>query len=688
MGFPAGVQTVILTGRVNSAAAVADRDTITITQTPERVSSGTYDFIAERKEITVIPDRSTGTWAVRLLATDATSFNPEDWTYLVQIGASTPFSIGLPASLGPSVDITDLIPASADPGVYDLLIRADSLGEAALLDVGTTAGTVAAGDDARFGNANPWQFNIEDYGAVGDATVVHDGAVVGGTAAVTCATSSPFLFSHIGKPILIKGAGAAGVTSFRTTISGRTSSSRVTLTDTPPVSITNAVVTFGTNNYTAIRAATAAAEAYLNGTGIGVASTPHTYARVYTPPRPYIIDGPLDSTKSGNGQIVFGVYPTDQVKKILEFSGETDGAAAVRHWQQEVPQFAGSCWLSFGFYASTSAQITDINAHGNPGVISGPCEGAGYGKTALYSNVMAVLKNMAILNAHTAFGITYGIANFFGCANSTIENVGGGTMGVVTGTDYASPGTFGTGLSVGLLLPANGNNDHNIVRNLSIGGGYTYGLFLTEHGLVDRYMALYCWAGLCPVGTYNGSVGATHAMKVLQASIEACGREIYFVGPGSQGVTIFDCDQLQTESSTPTIDGNSTGALAAAVGRIKLTGLFTEAGVNFTQPCGVELVNGQVPRAIKRRTSGFAVGPLDRTLICDTTASGFTATLPVADFCPVRYAFKNTGTNTLTLATVSSQKIDEGGTTATLSAGASVGIEALYNGSAWGWYRV
>lgn len=548
------------------------------------------------------------------------------------------------------------------------------------------------------GHADAWQFNIEDYGAVSDAKVVGDGAVVGGVPAVTCATSTPFSGSLVGKPVLIKGAGSNGVTSFRTTFSAYNSPSSMALTDTPPVSITGAIVAFGTNSYTAIRLATAAAEAYLNGTGTGVASTPHTFARVYTPPRPYIVDGPLDVSKSGNGQVPFGVYPTTDVKKVIEFSGETNGAAAVRHWEQLLPQVAGSCWISFGFYASTSAQITDLNANGNPGIISGPNEGTSnglaYGAGGRYSNVMAIIRNMALLNAHTAFGITYGMANLFGCANALVENVGGGTLGTVASpsADYTSPGVFGTGLSIGLLLPANGNNDHNVVRNLSIGGGYTYGLFLTEHGLVDRVMVLYCWAGLCPVGTYAGSFGATHAMKVLQASIEACGRELYFIGAGSNGVTIFDCDQLQTESGTPTIDGNSTAALAAVVGRTKLTGLFTPSGVTIAQPSGIELVNGQVPRAITIQTANYAAGPLDRTILMDTTAGNLTLSLPDADFSAVEYIAKNVGANTLTVAALTSpqQKIVDTASvnSIALAAGASARLQAKYNGTAWSWYRL
>ena len=182
-------------------------------------------------------------------------------------------------------------------------------------------------------------------------------------------------------------------------------------------------------------------------------------------------------------------------------------------------------------------------------------------------------------------------------------------------------------------------------------------------------------------------------MKVLSASIEACTHELYIVGVGSEGVgPIIDIDQLSTESSTPNIAGNSAGAMNAALGRVKLTGLFTEAGVSVSNPTGIELVNGQVPRPIKRKTSTFTASPIDRTLVCDTTGGAFTGTLPAADFCPTEYAFKNVGSNTLTIGTTSSQLIyttsGTGATTASVATGATLRVQALYNGTSWGWYAV
>lgn len=548
------------------------------------------------------------------------------------------------------------------------------LGTSAQLAVGTTAGTVAAGDDARFSGASPWVFDVTKYGAVGDTKVVADGAMTNGSAVLTSSTAA-WTTADVGKAISVKFAAATGVTTLVTAIASRQSATQVTLAVTAGATVTSAVVIWGTDDTSAIQSAVNAAETYLAS---------HTYAQVFLPPLPYTVAGALNNSKSGNGQIVFGVYPTTDVKRILEFRGVSSGAAAVRHWQQLVPQFAGSCLVSLAVFASTAAQITSINADGNAAVISGPAEGHGYGAAGTYSNVMPVLKDLAIITAHSTFGLTYGAANLYGCANAHVENLGYGTAGTVASPsiDYNSPGTLATGLAVGLLLPAPGNNDYVVAKNISCGGGYTYALFLTEHGLVDRLMVLYCWAALVAVGTYASSAGSVHAMKVISASIESCTHELYIMGGGSGGIgPIIDIDQLSTESGTPNITGNNPTALASALGRVKLTGLFTPSGVSVSSPTGIELINGQVAQAVATKTATYTTSVLDRTILGNTTAGGFTVTLISAVATPNQYSFRNIGTaNTLTVATTGGQTIN-GSATLALTTGQSARL--VSNGANW-----
>jgi hypothetical protein len=582
----------------------------------------------------------------------------------------------------------DLYGAYPNPGVRGIRGVIVVTGAPVAGEVLTATGPAAADWEPPQSATGAWLFDVTAaaYGAVGDARAVVDGAITSGTKILHCNTSTPFTTGavHAGMSVGIKGAGPAGVTWYRSTVVTVDSTSQLTLADNAATTITGAQVIWGTNNQSAIQAAVDAAEAYM--------AAGHTYAQVWTPPGAFIIDGPLNTSKSGNGQIVFGVYPTTAVKKILHFKG-VKGSAAVRHWEQLVPQYGGSCWISFGVYAGATAQTNDINANGNPGVICGPNEGTSnglaYGASARYSNVIPVVEDMAILTAHSASGWTYGAANFYGCANAHVD-FAYGTASTYASGDYGNPNFFASGLSIGLLMPSAGNNDYSYLPNVSCGGGYTYGLFLTEHSLANRLMVLYCWAGLCPVGSYAGSVGASHAMKVNQASIESCSHEVYVIGPAAQGQgPVIDVDQLQTESGSPNIAGNSTAAVMAAEGHIGWTGLFTPAGFSTSDPTGIESSNRAVPRAIARKTTTYAVNGLDRTILGDTTGGNFTTTLPDADVNAVEYAFRNTGSGTLTVAAqVSPQQKINGANSVALTAGQSLRVQAAYDGSAWGWYSV
>lgn len=155
MGFPDGVQTVVLTGHVGLADGQAQRDSIVFTPSPPEVVSTGADFILSGDPVTVYPDRSTGLFSVRLLATDASGFTPSGWTYTVARGSRTPYSISLSA-VSPAVDLADLTPVSSDPGVYDLLIQAADLpsastGTAGLVKLGAVADVVPVGPTAAGG---------------------------------------------------------------------------------------------------------------------------------------------------------------------------------------------------------------------------------------------------------------------------------------------------------------------------------------------------------------------------------------------------------------------------------------------------------------------------------------------------------------------------------------------------------
>ncbi|MGW0419475.1 hypothetical protein [Streptomyces sp. NPDC003015] len=517
-----------------------------------------------------------------------------------------------------------------------------------------------------------WVFNVKSaaYGAVGDGKVRADGAMTSGSAVLTCATSTPFTSADVGKKIMVKGAGATGVTTLTGTISAFTDSGHVTLSVNAATTVTNAVVMWATDDTAPIQNAINDAVTWAQANGGA--------ARVFIPVSTgfYGIGGALvtGGATKGNAQLTIPVVADTARKIVLTIEGV--GGAALQHWNQTVPQTAGSCLVSFGVNASISGQTATINANGNPAVIGGPTQPNGYGTSAaLYSNMLVTLKDLSILTAYSNYGLTYTAFDLSGVANGHVENLAYGTTGTVPSGDFASVNNFAAGLSIGGLMPANGNNDYCVVRNLTCHGGYTYAFYATEHTTMLDSRILYSWAGLCIVGHYFGSGGATHAFRVAQLSVEACTHNLYIVGYGSSGIGPFiDVDQLDTETSVPSFADNTSGSgLAALRGTVKLTGLYTIANLSTSgHPTGLEIVDGQNPSGIRTLSAATTVRLTDRVLLCNT-ASAFTVTLASAGNVSLKQTFRNTGANTLTLAAAGSETID-GGATKSVAAGASVTV--------------
>lgn len=600
-------------------------------------------------------------------------------------------------------NLTDLASASAAR-------TALGLGGAAQLAVGTTAGTVAAGDDGRLTNsrtptgsasgdlggtfpspavtkikgvaiagtvaagkalvstdatnaswvhslgAGTWIFNVAAYGAVGDGAVLTDGAMTSGSAVLTCA-SGPFTSADVGKWVQVKGAANSNVTSLVAPIVTFTDAQHVTLGAAAVTTVSNAVVLYGTDDTSAFVQAVADATAY------GIA---HGNAKVFVPAakgRFYAIAGALTTgaPNLGNAQIPIPPVPSTGGKCCLTIEGVANGAP-VQHWLQPVPQLGGSTLVSFGVFASDTAQTTSINSGGNPCVLGGPSQPGGYGVGTSFSNMSLTLKNLSILTTYSHGGFTYTAVDASGLANAHIEDFAYGTTGVVVTGDYGNGGTFSAGLSVGLLMPAAGNNDLCIVKSVTCHGGYTYGIFATEHCVIDAMRLLYCWAGFCPVGSYFGSGGASHAIIAQQLSIESCTNLVYIIGVGASGigpfVDIFQCD---TEISSPTFADNSSGSgLAAALGTIRLTGLYTQANVTSTHPTGLKIIDGQKSQPITSVTADYTVLITDETILVDATLANVSIVLPDAGNKAMRLVVKKTdaSANTVTLTPASGQDID------------------------------
>jgi hypothetical protein len=438
----------------------------------------------------------------------------------------------------------------------------------------------------------PWEFNVLGYGAKGNGVCVTDGSMTSGSAVLTCSTSTPFTSADVGKAIMVKYATTAATgSSLVTTIASFQSSSQVTLSASATNTVSSATVLYGTDDTTAFQNAVNAAVTY--------AQAHAYYAEVVVPPSNgpfYAIAGALQTGGStlGNSQITLPVIGPTVGKVTLVLKGGED-AAGPRYWNQTTPAFNGPSLVSFGVFTSASLQSTSINNNGNPAMIGGPSGKNGYGTSALlFSNMLLVVKGLSLLTTHSADGFGYSALNLHGLACANLFDISYGTIGVVLlsqgGGDFNVTGTFAAGLSIGILMPAAGNNDSNQVRNIICQGGYTYGFFATEHTDIHGLTMLYCWSGLCLVGDYGDSGvgdGALHAIHATQVSIEACSYHVNIIGQGTNEPTFHG--SLDTEGTIEIRDTGLVGTtqgqfLAAAKGQITLTGSVST--INLTGGAG------------------------------------------------------------------------------------------------------
>lgn len=435
-------------------------------------------------------------------------------------------------------------------------------------------------------NVGSWVFDVRTFGAVGDGQAATDGAITSGQNILTCSTAKPFKPTDVGKWVMVKGALSSGATTLVTRITGYTSPSTVTLGANATNTMSgNALVMWATDDTAALQATINAAFAYGQANGTAIVWIPPSGNGLF-----YGVAGPLvagGATKA-NGQLVIPIQPDTANKVELILLGATDGGAT-RHWHQTVPQMSGSTLVSFGVFANATAQSNAATANGAAACISGQTGANGYGidPTLLYNNVLLRIQNLQVHTTHSLNGWGYGALNAHGLAACALENFGYGTAATYAAGDYGNPNGFSAGLSIGVLMPSAGNNDMNQMRNVLCHGGYTRGIFLTEHSDWSGGTMLYCWSGVCPVGNYGdggSGVGASHGVNLSQISIEGCNNQLEIIGPGQAGVGPMISGSYDTEGTSTIRDFASGLAAACGVLHVKSNGVAASPSVTAGTP--------------------------------------------------------------------------------------------------------
>lgn len=464
-------------------------------------------------------------------------------------------------------------------------------------------GTQAAGASGKAADAahvHPYQahvFSVIAQGAKGDGKISNTGATTAASSTVTIG-EAVLSAADNGKVVMIKNAYNANNAAGQTTAIGvmtvvNSTTFTATFATNPTQTSTGLQVLWGTDDTVAIQAAIAAANSYAAAHG--------GLGEIYFPPPPggnfYAVSGTLKTTDGTNAvynsQLTIPVNAETNQAITLIFRGPGD-AGQSRYWNTNYPTWNG-CIQSFGTFATASAQSTSITGGGNPSVVGGPTGKNSYGvlqgvnTTPTYTNTCVVFQDFTILTAHSNSGWTYTAANLFGCARFHARNFTYGTNGVVQFAiytpnlgDFTNVTLLSAGLSIGLIMPSNGNNASNYLQNVVCNGGYTFALFAMEHTVGNAVTLLYCWSGLCAVGNYADSgtnaVSALHATQWDQVCVEGCTYHVNIIGAGASALGPIIHAVLDTEGTIQIRDAvgatlaNTGAGLAAALGTIRVCG--------------------------------------------------------------------------------------------------------------------
>lgn len=192
-----------------------------------------------------------------------------------------------------------------------------------------TTGLPFTFDSVKIGEQKYGQINVKDFGAKGDRKQSATGGVSAASTTLTC-TGCGFTAADAGKFIRVYGAGASAA-ALTTTIATYTSANVVELTASASTTVTNALVVFGTDDYTAINRAFT----YARNAGVSLSSTATSagnpginntgsIATVYFPAGGYLVSDEFDLSQNSHLNIVAPgkavIEQTTSTKKILKLT--------------------------------------------------------------------------------------------------------------------------------------------------------------------------------------------------------------------------------------------------------------------------------------------------------------------------------------------------------------------------------
>ena len=266
---------------------------------------------------------------------------------------------------------------------------------------------------------------------------------------------------------------------------------------------------FGTDDTAAIRATLAAAVAF------GQANT--NEAEVIFSAKLYIVNGaPVQGgTTKGNAQIPLPQVPLTGPKLLIKLTGLSDTPT-------NTYSINSTCSTGSSTLVCTRGDGTLDGTYGPASVVGGPTFQQTSGTVT--SNVRVVWEGITILLPYPS---TYCGFDAFGIQGVCIRSMA--VNALCTPAQATNPPltiTSGVRYVFGLRTPTLTNDGDQVIDNY-VAYALGCGLVLGEHVSASRGFCIYCFSGIAPFGTSNGT-GMTHTARLHVWCCEACNVQLNF----------------------------------------------------------------------------------------------------------------------------------------------------------------
>lgn len=357
--------------------------------------------------------------------------------------------------------------------------------------------------DALTGGGNPWEFMVEDYGALGNGKMVTDIGVTSGSGVLTSAGGN-FAGAAVGQWVMVNTSDGSLIGQITSVASAP---NQVTIGVNSTITESGLFGVFGTDDVAAINSCIAAARTYAEANGY--------YAEVLLKDKIYIAgtrDNSADSYAGWNTQIKLLPPTSNNGRKLvlkLKGVGKVDHLA---YWNATRPHMAGSVIVSM------LVDRSGLSANGWPSVISSPVPKTGMAGSIAptFVNHKPIVEDLMVVMPYKSGVAALNLSYSSGCYVD-------GYSAICFATPLYGPGlklndwynTF-SDYEMGVRTPVAGSNADTTFGHLAFEGLNGGLACASEHVTVQSIKAIYMGV-VIPIS--QGGVG--HGLTIDRVTAEA-----------------------------------------------------------------------------------------------------------------------------------------------------------------------